>query len=131
MAAFLKGLILLPVAILVVLLAVANRAPVLVSLDPFTAGDPQISFRLPLYALLFATAALGVVIGGVGSWFAGARVRRERREARREAERLRREAERLRAAPAASGDGAARGAYRLPALPRPAAAAPPAAASRA
>ena len=35
MLRFLKALILLPVAILVVLAAVANRAPVTVSLDPF------------------------------------------------------------------------------------------------
>ena len=36
MIRFLKALILLPVAILIVLLAVANRAPVTLSLDPFS-----------------------------------------------------------------------------------------------
>lgn len=112
MAAFLKGLILLPVAIVVVLLAVANRGSVTVSLDPFTPGEPLLFFSLPLYALLFATAALGVVIGGVGSWLAQGRVRRERRQARREAQALRGETERLRSAQT--------GATRLPALPRPA-----------
>ena len=111
MAAFLKGLILLPVAILVVLFAVANRGSVLVSLDPFSPSDELLfSFQVPLYALLFATAALGVVIGGCGSWLAQERVRRERREARREAQALRGEAERLRAG--------SRGPS-LPALPRP------------
>ena len=115
MAAFLKGLILLPVAIGVVLFAVANRGSVLVSLDPFSPADELLfSFRMPLYALLFATAALGVVIGGCGSWLAQERVRRERREARQEAQALRGEAERLRAGSRGPG---------LPALPRPAAAA--------
>jgi hypothetical protein len=34
------GLILLPIAIVVVLLAVANRQPVMLSFDPFTNGTP-------------------------------------------------------------------------------------------
>ena len=38
---FLKALILLPVAILIVLLAVANRAPVTLSLDPFSQDAPE------------------------------------------------------------------------------------------
>ena len=36
MIRFLKGLVLLPVAVLVILFAVANREPVRLSLDPFS-----------------------------------------------------------------------------------------------
>jgi uncharacterized metal-binding protein len=97
MLGFLKALILLPVAIVVVLLAVANRAPVLVSFDPFSKGQPELSVTLPLFALILASVALGVVLGGIGSWLAASRQRRERRMSARELNRLKAEADRLRA----------------------------------
>ena len=96
MKRFLKSLILLPVAVLVILLAVANRAPVTLSLDPFSKGAPEISFSLPLYALLFGAAMLGVVLGGSGAWPAQAKHRRAERRFKREARSLRTEIERLR-----------------------------------
>ena len=96
MIRFLKALILLPVAILVVLLAVANRAPVTLSLDPFSQEAPQFSTQLPLFAVIFAAVMLGVVIGGVASWLAQGKNRRARRRLRREANTLRHETERLR-----------------------------------
>jgi uncharacterized metal-binding protein len=97
MLGFLKALILLPIAIVVVLLAVANRAPVLVSFDPFSKGQPELSVTLPLFALILASVALGVVLGGIGSWLAASRQRRERRMSARELNRLKAEADRLRA----------------------------------
>jgi uncharacterized integral membrane protein len=93
---FLKALILLPVAILVILLAVANRAPVTLSLDPFSQAAPEFSTQLPLFAVIFAAVMLGVVIGGMASWLAQGRYRRDRRRFRREAKTLRHETERLR-----------------------------------
>ena len=57
MRQFLKGLILLPVAIAVVLLAVANRAPVTLSFDPFSRSGPQFSATLPLFAVIFIAVA--------------------------------------------------------------------------
>ncbi len=96
MASFIKGIILLPIAIIVVLLAVANRHPVLLSFDPFSAEVPEISVTLPLFAIVFAAVMLGVVIGGIGAWFAQADNRRARRQAAREVSRLRVEVERAR-----------------------------------
>jgi uncharacterized integral membrane protein len=113
MARFLKALILLPVAIVVVLLAVANRGPVTISFDP-TRTTSDFSFTLPLFAVLFAAVVVGVVIGGIGSWLGQRKHRNARRRHRREAERLRAEAERLRAY--ASGQPG------VPALPAPSAA---------
>lgn len=110
MLGYLKLLVALPFAILVVLLAVANRQPVLLSLDPVSKGQPEIAVAVPLYALIFASVALGMVIGGLASWVAAGKQRRTGRQASREARRLRDEADRLRAAVAAS---------RNPALPRP------------
>ena len=112
MRALLKALLLLPVAIVVVLLAVANRGPVTLSLDPFSGEVPEVAFRVPLYALLFGAVILGTLIGGIASWLAQGRHRRSRREAKREVGRLKAETERLRQraeANAASG----------PALPAP------------
>jgi uncharacterized integral membrane protein len=95
MRQFLKALVLLPVAIVVVLLAVANRGPVTLSFDPFT-QPPQFSVTLPLFGVLFLAVMLGVVIGGVAAWLAQAKHRRAERRFKRETSRLRTETERLR-----------------------------------
>jgi uncharacterized integral membrane protein len=111
MRQFLKALILLPVAIAVVLLAVANRGPVTISFDPFSGGTPEFAATVPLYAALLAALAVGVMIGGVASWLTQGKHRRARRQTQREAQRLRAETERLRArtgsqVPALSSPGA-------------------------
>ena len=97
MIRFLKALILLPVAVLVVLLAVANRAPVQLSLDPFSKDAPEFATSLPLFAIIFAAVMVGVVIGGTATWLAQGKNRKARRQSRREARQLRYETERLRA----------------------------------
>lgn len=96
MIRFLKALVLLPVAILIVLLAVANRAPVTLSLDPFSREAPEIAAQLPLFAVIFAAVMVGVVIGGTATWLAQGKHRRARRQFRREVTQLRSETERLR-----------------------------------
>jgi uncharacterized integral membrane protein len=96
MIRFLKALILLPIAVAVILLAVANRAPVQLSLDPFSQDAPEFAVQVPLYALVFAAVAVGIVIGGVAAWLAQAKHRRARRHYRREAQHLKGETERRR-----------------------------------
>ncbi|GJE76047.1 MULTISPECIES: LapA family protein [Methylorubrum] len=91
MIRFLKALVLLPVAIVVVLLAVANRQAVTLSFDPFS-PEPLFSAVLPLYAVLFGAVALGVVFGGIGSWLGQSGTRQRARYHRREADRLAKEA---------------------------------------
>lgn len=119
MIRFLKGLILLPVAILVVLLAVANREAVRLSFDPFS-PEPVFSLTLPLYAILFGAVALGILVGGIGAWLGQGETRRKARERRREIRRLEGETTRLRTYDPAAGDhaGARRGGERA-ALPSP------------
>lgn len=97
MIAFLKGLILLPVAIVLILLAIANRHAVTLSLDPFSGGVPELGVTQPLFVFLFGAMVLGVLIGGAGSWIAGGKHRRARRYSHREVVRLKAEADRLRA----------------------------------
>jgi type IV secretory pathway VirB2 component (pilin) len=101
--------VLLPLAIIAVVLSVANRAPVTFSLDPIRA-TPALSLTGPLFFFLFVALALGILIGGIATWFGQGRWRRAARAERANAARLRQEVERLRERPAALG----------PALPGPA-----------
>jgi uncharacterized integral membrane protein len=90
-------LILLPIAVIVLVFAVANRHRVTLSLDPFGAASPSFSLEVPLFLLMFAVLMIGIIIGGVASWFNQARHRKAARRARDEMERYRAETERLRA----------------------------------
>jgi uncharacterized integral membrane protein len=58
------ALVVVPVAIAAAILAVANRAPVTFSIDPFDPGDPLLSVTLPLFALVFLSFFLGALVGG-------------------------------------------------------------------
>lgn len=114
MIRFLKGLVFLPVAVVVILLAVANREAVRLSFDPFS-ETPVFSATLPLYAVLFAAVAVGVVFGGIGAWLGQGSARAKSRERRREVRRLEGEAERLRSAvPSSPGGSYAGGRTALP-----------------
>jgi uncharacterized integral membrane protein len=97
MKTFLKALILVPLTLLVVLLAIANRGPVRLSLDPFSAEQPLLSYELPLYLVLFGAVMLGVLIGGIATWLGQAAHRRAERRYRREARGLRQEVGEVRA----------------------------------
>jgi uncharacterized integral membrane protein len=75
-----NGLVLLPLAIVFVTFAVANRHMVRVSFDPFNTADPALSLNMPLFVLILLAAIAGVAVGGSATWF---RQRRWRRAARR------------------------------------------------
>lgn len=94
MTALLKWALLVPVGILAVMLAIANRAPVELSFDPFGASDLRVA--APLFIVMFVSIMVGVVIGGTGVWMRQGRHRRAAREARSNAGRLQAEADRLR-----------------------------------
>lgn len=80
MRKFLTALIVIPLGLILVTFAVANRHFVTVSFDPFMAADPALSVTLPLFLLLILVAALGVITGGCAVWFGQ---RHWRRAARR------------------------------------------------
>jgi uncharacterized integral membrane protein len=91
-----KLILLVPIFAIVVALSVANRAPVVFSLDPFSGEDPALSASIPLYWLLFGAVAIGVLIGGAATWFGQSKWRRAARNEHAEVERMRRSAERER-----------------------------------
>jgi uncharacterized integral membrane protein len=61
-------LILVPLAILIVMFAVANRQVVSVTFDPFDAANPAFALTAPLFILVFVLVGLGVLVGGVAAW---------------------------------------------------------------
>jgi uncharacterized integral membrane protein len=79
MRKFFTAMVLIPLGLVFLVFAVANRHFVTVSFDPFNSTDPSIAVTLPLFAVIIAVAILGVVAGGSATWF---RQRRWRRAAR-------------------------------------------------
>lgn len=98
MKTVLKALILLPLIIVLVGLSVANRNAVNVSLDPFQLDILPMQVQAPLFAVILAAVAFGVLIGGVAAWLVQGKHRKAARASRIEAHRLRGEVDRLRVA---------------------------------
>jgi uncharacterized integral membrane protein len=82
------ALILVPLAVIIIAFAVANRQGVTVSFDPFNTSAPAASLTLPLFALVIALLIIGVVIGGTASWLRHGRWRRAARRFEREVKEL-------------------------------------------
>ena len=80
MRKFLTMLVLVPLGIIFIVFAVANRHSTTVSFDPFNTAAPAVSVTLPLFAVIIGVAMLGVLAGGVATWFGQ---RHWRRAARR------------------------------------------------
>jgi uncharacterized integral membrane protein len=88
-------LIAVPVALLLITLALANRHSVRLALDPFRPDNPVISLVLPFYVYLLAALLVGVILGGIATWLSQARWRRSARQRGAEAYRWHAEADRL------------------------------------
>jgi hypothetical protein len=65
---FLKTIVIIPVAVVLVALAIANRQPVTVSFDPFDSSDPDLAVTVPFYLVGFTILIAGVVLGGIAAW---------------------------------------------------------------
>ena len=96
-----------PLAIILIALAVANRGPIAFTLDPFHPGNPALTLTLPLFIYLFIALAVGMVIGSMATWVKQGRYRKLARRHSLEAEHLRQAMNRSPAAP------------KGPALPKP------------
>lgn len=89
-----------PLAIILIALAVANRELVAFTVDPFNPGNPGLTLTLPFFIFLFAALALGMVIGSLATWIRQGRYRKLARQRSIEAENLRQAAARAPAPPA-------------------------------
>jgi uncharacterized integral membrane protein len=89
MRKFFNAVILIPLGVVFVVFAVANRHQVTVSFDPFNSSDPALGFTLPLFVVIIAAVILGVVAGGSATWFGQGRWRRAARRHEADARDLR------------------------------------------
>ncbi|MEP1932212.1 MAG: lipopolysaccharide assembly protein LapA domain-containing protein [Roseibium sp.] len=97
MTRFIKNVILLAIAVVLVPLSVANRHTVSLSLNPFDPQDPRLTVPdIPLFWIIFASLGIGIIIGGLGAWAKQGRWRKEARVKRREADKWHQEADQLR-----------------------------------
>jgi hypothetical protein len=103
---FVLIVVFVPLAVILIALAVANREMVAFTVDPFNPGNPALTISLPFFIFLFAALGLGMIVGGVVTWIRQGRYRKLARQRRLEAEGLRQAAART---PAPQG----------PALPSP------------
>ncbi len=86
MRRILRWIVGLPIVILVVAFAVANRKWVTLSFNPFTQDVP--SMDMPLWLLFFLGIFVGAIVGWSGSWVAQGKHRKAAREARGEVSKL-------------------------------------------
>ncbi len=102
MRKFFTALVVIPLGLIFIIFAVANRHFVTVSFDPFNSVTPTVAVTLPLFVVIIAVAILGVIAGGAATWFRQRRWRRAARQHEADARRARAEAADLRAAATAS-----------------------------
>lgn len=85
MQKFFTALLLIPLGLILIVFSVANRHLVTVSYDPLETGAPLGSIQLPLFVVIIASAILGVIAGGIGTWIGQRRWRRAARRHQAEA----------------------------------------------
>ena len=86
---FLLIIVFVPLAIILVALAVANRELVAFTLDPFNPGNPALTLKLPLFVFLFLALVVGLVVGSAATWLKQGRYRRLARQREQEVRSLR------------------------------------------
>jgi uncharacterized integral membrane protein len=74
------AVIVVPLAVIIVAFAVANRQGVTVSFDPFSAASPAYAATVPLFVLIFVLVILGVIVGGIAAWLRQSKWRRMARK---------------------------------------------------
>ncbi len=85
-------ILLIPAAIILIALSVANRAQVTLTVDPFTANNALMSFSAPLFVFLFGALLIGLLLGSLVTWAAQGRNRRAAKSANAEVVSLQKEA---------------------------------------
>ena len=104
---YLRYLFLAALGLCLVIVALANRDIVTLSLLPdsmATFAGINWNIRMPLFLVIFGAIIAGLLIGFVWEWLRESRQRAEAARAKREAETLGREVKRLKARPAAEQD---------------------------
>ena len=79
LARLLVVLVLIPVAVILIALTVANRDIVAFTLDPFNPGSQALTFHAPLFVFLYLSLLIGLVLGGIATWFSQRKYRKRAR----------------------------------------------------
>lgn len=88
-----KIVILVPVAVILIVLTVANRHDVTFALNPFNPADKVVAATAPFFVFLYVALIIGVIIGSFATWLAQGKYRKRARTGEREAVRWQAEAE--------------------------------------
>ena len=86
----------LPIVIIVVSFAIANRQWITISFDPFSKDAPFAAMDMPLWALFFCGVFFGLIAGWIACWFAQSKWRRSAKDTRKELVRTQAESSQLR-----------------------------------
>ena len=89
----------LPVALVVIAFAIANRQWTRLSLDPFSSESPILSINMPLWALFVFGVFIGIVVGWTSCWLGQSKHRKLARERGREISLLQNEIENSKSQP--------------------------------
>lgn len=110
-----SALILVPLAVIIVAFAVANRQTVTISFDPTSATNPAYALPpMPLFMVIFVILILGVIVGGMAAWLNQSAWRRTARKLNFDMRALHDEIEALRRRESTSADSGG-----LPVIPPP------------
>ena len=97
MKSILRVIVFVPLALIILFFSMANRGSVRIGLDPFAPSDGSgPSFEAPIFLVVLASIAIGVLAGGISSWLGHLSVRRAAKVARAEARKTRVEIDKLR-----------------------------------
>lgn len=100
-------LVLVPLCLGLIVFALANRHFVAVNFNPFAPADVATpGYGVPLFVVLYVVLLIGVLLGGIATWFAQSQHRRREKHWRREAHLLNGELEGLRKNQRQPGSGA-------------------------
>jgi hypothetical protein len=72
---FVLIVVFVPLAVILIALAVANREMVAFTVDPFNPGNPALTVTLPFFIFLFLALGLGMIVGGIVTWIRQGRYR--------------------------------------------------------
>lgn len=81
-------IVILPIALVLIALAVANRGGVDFTVDPFHPGNPALTVHWPLFVYLFIAMAAGMVVGSMATWLRQGQYRKQAREKAAEVRKL-------------------------------------------
>jgi uncharacterized integral membrane protein len=79
MRKFVNTVLIVPLALLLLAFALANRRLVMVSFNPFDPSDAALALTLPLFIIIIGAVMTGVLAGGLAVWFGQHRYRKAAR----------------------------------------------------